>query len=98
MRFFACRMPTASHRGIHQKIIQSGMVITTINIISHSIVIFPSLRTKRVLRLPESLGGASNRSASGFRREAGSRPDILGTKSPQNLFNFDHPEGVSTIL
>jgi len=64
-------MPTASHRGIHQKIIQSGMVITTINIISHSIVIFPSLRTKRVLRLPESLGGP----ATGARPDFGVRPD-----------------------
>jgi hypothetical protein len=40
-------MPIASHRGIHQNIIQSGVVITTITTMTHSIFVFPSLRTKK---------------------------------------------------
>jgi hypothetical protein len=37
MRFFAFRIPTSSHRGIHQKINPSGINITTINAMTHSI-------------------------------------------------------------
>ena len=37
---FAFRMPTSSHRGIHQKISPSGIDITTINAITHSIAEF----------------------------------------------------------
>jgi hypothetical protein len=37
MRSFAFRIPTSSHRGIHQKISPSGINITTINAMTHSI-------------------------------------------------------------